>query len=449
MYTWASISLLGSMADPGIDLSFLTRRHAVKINSKISVEALSLAIGERIGHENVLSASRMNNVVVCFLQTVEMADKIVEHGVVVDGLFVSALPLSMPSKKVIISNIPPFISDDVLFETLSRYGKIVSPIRKMTISTKSALLKHVVSFRRSVYMICKDLDLKLNFKIDNFNYEIYITTDTTLKCLGCGQPGHFRKDCPKNKKTAGNDDSATADKPSETRETDATTGSTSVVENRPVVNEAGDGDDEMDVQVTLNDGADEQTESDVTSAAAHNAPTESTELNKTDDASVTDNADPVPDIQISLASTSRAPVVVCANEEESALLSDTIFKEPPKAPKRKSTRKSSGRAKKNTLVETNKSDIESESEVSDCSVTCSLQPSGYPGQTSYTVDDIKEFLAKTKYARHVRIDQYFPDVELFITQTKSYIAQGSFEDLEFYRLKNILGKLNKLLNVKT
>lgn len=434
------LSPSGSMADPGVDLSFLTRRHAVKIDSRLSVETLSLAIGERIGHENVLSASRMNNVVVCFLKSVEMADEIVEHGIVVAGLFISALPLSMPSKKVMVSNIPPFISDDVLLETLSRYGKIVSPIRKIAIASKSPLLKHVVSFRRSVYMVCKDLDLKLNVKVEDFNYEIYVTTDTTLKCLGCGLPGHFRKDCPKNRKPTDNG-STSADNPSKTRDAD-TTDLASVAENRPEVVEAGRESDGIDIQVTINNGTGEQTEAAETSIVIHEAPTDSIALNEKDDASVIDsNADP--DTETSQLSVSLPPVV-CAEEDESLLLSDTTFKEPPKAIKRKSSRKNSNKAKKNVLVHY-KSDVESESEASDCSVTCSFQLSGYPGQT-YTVDDIKCFLVKTKNARHVRIDQYFPDVELFIKQTKNFMSQGSFEDTEVYRLKKILTKLNTVLN---
>ncbi|KAI2646739.1 Chaperone protein DnaK [Labeo rohita] len=42
-------------------LDFLTRRHGVKIVSKASVEDCSLAVGEVVGCENVMSASRMNN----------------------------------------------------------------------------------------------------------------------------------------------------------------------------------------------------------------------------------------------------------------------------------------------------------------------------------------------------------------------------------------------------
>uniref|UniRef100_A0A9J7X201 Uncharacterized protein n=1 Tax=Cyprinus carpio carpio TaxID=630221 RepID=A0A9J7X201_CYPCA len=60
----------------------------------------------------------------------------------------SVLPLSIPSKKVLLSNVPPFISDETLVRIMSRYGKLVSPIKMIPIGCGSPLLKHVVSFRR-------------------------------------------------------------------------------------------------------------------------------------------------------------------------------------------------------------------------------------------------------------------------------------------------------------
>ena len=176
----------------------LTRQHAIKIATSTSVEECSLAIGEMVGHDKILSAARMNNAVVLFLEKVGLANEVVERGVVIDGVFTSVFPLSTPSKKVILSNIPPFIKEHILAQTLSRYGKLVSPIRKIAMSSKSPLLKHIVSFRRYVYMIMKDnkdLDLTLNITVDDFNYAIFVTT-RMMKCFGCGQSGHQVRACP-------------------------------------------------------------------------------------------------------------------------------------------------------------------------------------------------------------------------------------------------------------
>lgn len=82
--------------------------------SAVSVEKCCLAVGKVVGHESILSASRINNVTVIFLSTVEKENKLVEEGIVVDKLFTPVLPLSTPSNKVTLSNIPLFLSDKIL-----------------------------------------------------------------------------------------------------------------------------------------------------------------------------------------------------------------------------------------------------------------------------------------------------------------------------------------------
>ena len=66
-------------------------------------------------------------------------------------------PLNTPAKRVIISDIPPFISDDVLLRELSRHRKI-HPISKLPSGCKSPLLIYVVSHRRQVHMILNKKD---------------------------------------------------------------------------------------------------------------------------------------------------------------------------------------------------------------------------------------------------------------------------------------------------
>ena len=70
-----------------------------------------MAAGEVVGDNNILSAACMNNVI-------DLANYLIESGEVVDGIFTSFLPLSAPSKKVTLSNVPPFIKDEVLTQTL-------------------------------------------------------------------------------------------------------------------------------------------------------------------------------------------------------------------------------------------------------------------------------------------------------------------------------------------
>ncbi|KAL0146859.1 hypothetical protein M9458_057798 [Cirrhinus mrigala] len=140
----------------------------------------------------------MNSAIVVFLDSIDKANEVVEHGIIVKGELISVLPLSLPAKKVTISNVPPFVSDLILTQALSRYGKMVSPIKKIPINCSSPLLKHIVSFRRFAYMIINDdadLDVSLNFRIDDFDYVVFVTT-AKMKCFRCGTFGHLMRNCP-------------------------------------------------------------------------------------------------------------------------------------------------------------------------------------------------------------------------------------------------------------
>ncbi len=102
---------------------------------------------------SIRSASRMNGAVVLFLDKVEKVNTIFENGVVLNGSLIKVFPLVTPARIVLLSNVPPFISDEVLKRELPRYGQLVSAIKKFPLGCKSPLLKHVVSFRRHGYWV--------------------------------------------------------------------------------------------------------------------------------------------------------------------------------------------------------------------------------------------------------------------------------------------------------
>ena len=179
----------------------LSRMHGFKISPSFpcSVEDCGLAVGEVVGYSSIVSAARMNGAVVVFVDSVAKANKVVETGIVVNDSYVSVSPLSTPAARVTISNIPPFIGDEVLIRELSRHGKVVSAIRKLPSGFKSPLMKHVVGYRRQVQMILNKKDAELNLvfsiKVDDFDYAVFVNSGT-LKCFGCGREGHLVRACP-------------------------------------------------------------------------------------------------------------------------------------------------------------------------------------------------------------------------------------------------------------
>ncbi len=80
-------------------LSKLTRRHGVKVAAAVSVEDCCLAAGEVVGHENIVSASKMNSATVIFLNSVEKANELVETGIVVDNLLLQSSHFPCHPKK--------------------------------------------------------------------------------------------------------------------------------------------------------------------------------------------------------------------------------------------------------------------------------------------------------------------------------------------------------------
>lgn len=122
------------------------------MESRISVEQCCLVVVKG----KIASASWINNATDLFWNSVEKANDAVQSSVVLNGSLVPVLPLSSPSKKIILSNLLPFIKDVVLAQELSRYGKLVSPIKKIPLRCESPLVKHLVSFRRQVFMVLKN-----------------------------------------------------------------------------------------------------------------------------------------------------------------------------------------------------------------------------------------------------------------------------------------------------
>ncbi|KAK2897108.1 hypothetical protein Q8A73_013488 [Channa argus] len=106
-----------------------TLRQGIRIappDGSITVEEVLLAIGNQVGHENLLVASRMNKAVVVFLKAERIVNDLVESGVVIRDLFVQVSPLSAPSTRVIVSGVPPFIPNALLENELRKFGKFAS-----------------------------------------------------------------------------------------------------------------------------------------------------------------------------------------------------------------------------------------------------------------------------------------------------------------------------------
>ena len=454
----------------------LSRRHAIKIgaDNDISVEECSLAVGSIVGYGSVVSASRMNRSVVLFLDSVDKVNTIVEQGIVVNDTFVNVLPLVTPARRVTLSNVPPFITDEFLERELARHGKLVSSIKKIPLGCKSPLLKHVVSFRRHVYMILNghsgELNVKFQFQVDNFQYMIFASTDN-MKCFFCGKEGHGIRSCPeknipakdaqadKEGKSANGGQSRTTGDAPVNREEDCVDGEHGgLMGDAPTNRDNGNHDHsgsaeehngetrpssgpEGAVTDNIPVGTENKTNCDATVENGESMPiVENNESLQANVSASNDTMNLMMDKITSDLMNGKGENAVTEHTEPLFCADDAMEDEQvsAKKPKRKTnTRDASKNAKKfanesrsdNLLV-----DLDNDSDYPSCS----------PSPRPYNLKMIKSFLGSTKNIRGVKVEEHFPDVKAFSTAVQHFKhVKGNFTEQEGYRLNKLLTKINQ------
>lgn len=405
----------------------LSRRHGIKLAPVMncSVEDCVLAVGNAVGFNSIISASRMNSAVVIFLDTIENVNSVVQTGVVIQDTFTPVIPLVQPARKITLSNVPPFIKDELLIKELSRHGKVVSQMKRIPLGCKSPLLKHVVCFRRQIHMILKsdldELNVSFKFKIDGFDYVVFVSSDT-MKCFGCGQTGHVRRACPER-----------ADEldlePEPSGET-ARDNSSAMVTVESVSEEDDDGDN----------------------AAGRN--TESGEK-ETDTVSIVVAGGNTENVEKNLVTLSTDVVNVAESiVEEEEMVTDitcdeTFFKIPNT--KRKRNRKSTEMAKMSRQTKSESDKLVTEGRMIDDSDSEIVDSrTGQSRRSDYNFDKIKSFLQRTKNLKNVQFEDFFADRRMFIDSVTMLMRSEGGEQFtvqEIYRLKKLVSKLK--LEVQT
>ncbi len=161
----------------------------------VNVEEVLLAVGE-IGYPSIVSASRMNKAVVVFVKEENQVNRLISSGILVSGDFITVSPLVAPTIKVTVSNVPPFIQNQEIERELLQHGKLASTIKTVPLGCKHEALKHLMSFRRHVFMFLNEQELDVSFRVwQGRAYMIYANTGN-MKCFECGDIGHKRLVCP-------------------------------------------------------------------------------------------------------------------------------------------------------------------------------------------------------------------------------------------------------------
>ncbi|XP_049341526.1 uncharacterized protein LOC125806062 [Astyanax mexicanus] len=468
------------MAAPGDSrlCESLTRRHGVRIVSRASIEDVCLSVGSAVGHGNIVSASRMNNAIVLFVKTVDQALALVQSGVTVNGLFTHVLPLSSPSKKIILSNVPPFIKDELIRQELSRFGRVCSEIKKLNLGCKSPLIKHLVSFRRQVFMVLKDgadeLDLVLKLRVEGFDYTIYASSDTEMKCFRCGQTGHLVRACPEkvNSGGAGGAEAPGPDTaepavvvppaavarpavkvpaaeavPGECEQVGVGSDTAMADERRVAEGEHSSAEPAVEEQVMEEQAVEEQA---VVGEVLEEqvGEVQAVEVQAVEEQAVEEQAVEVQAVEVqavgepgeaqqleakvqaSCSGLTPAPAAVHELEAEVLMEDEAVFKVPTNKRKCKANEKGAKQAKKE--VEEVESEVSQELEgyTSDSGWSVCSQDERTP--VVYTAKEVKRFLRVTKGQWGVRVEDHFPDTIQFVHDVKLLKREGAFTRLELY-----------------
>lgn len=394
----------------------LMHRHAIKLSppAGCSVEDCSLAVGEEVGYGSIKSASQMNSAVVIFLDDIDKANQLIENGVVIQGTFIPVLSLVNPAKKIIISNVPPFLKNEVLVKELQRYGQLVSPIKLIPMSCKSPHLKHVMSFRRQVLMVLKNNDEELNlvfkFKIDGYDYTVHVTSEM-MKCFRCGAVGHLIRSCPERLgETAAN----VVEQPS----TSGAAASVTTKRNTQTVRE------ESDVSNLVKEAVEELT-------------SKQTELEVQRDPKVGAN---MVHIVTRIAESALF-------DEENVVSDKDLAKQSIKRKELDNTMNADQASKVSKLALVHGSQSEESSMDTQESVCEFSADTQVDAESVYPFTKLRSFLQDTKGMRSVRVDDFFPDLKMFLDSVKLFMKntdrsdQSTFSDQEIYRLKKLMLKV--------
>lgn len=411
---------------PGERTPGLSIKNGCKVFSDqgFTVEDVLLAMGEIVGHENIASASRMNKAVVVFLKDEKFVNTLVEKGIVVADSLVQVTPLRAPATRVTISNAPPFISNEQIIKELSRFGKFAGSIKMLPLGCKNASLKHVLSFRRQVFMFLnaqsKELDISFRIQHGDSSYMIFATTDS-LRCFDCGDLGHKKFTCP-HKKQSENEKNEMDKQAVQSESQDK--------EKRPIVAKDGmiPGKKQKIIAVNENDSEATVSAGNPSVIPQTGSPPEKSALDPSSKSEVSEFISSMRAGDNAVGSIGLGDVVDVVKEKECVYVEEVA---------------SVSELQNNVIMESENSDEDLE-DCDNCSVFSEIDCSQAVEEV-YSVEELNAFLDLTK-GKKVDVAKYFPDVNKFIKSVVKAQKATGYEVIskqKRFRLKKFLTNVRK------
>lgn len=183
-----------------------SKKHAIVLENakQVSQDKCLRAVADIITGANIKYVTRLSGARVCmYLSNEECVERMCnEGGVVIDLEHFPVRRYVTEATKFVISNCPPEYTDDELKKLLEPYGRVVSAPSRLKVNTTYEDLKHVKTWRRSIYMMIPtdNPDPPKRVQITNISdgtkLTLYIERDE-LVCQHCLAPGHTIDKCKK------------------------------------------------------------------------------------------------------------------------------------------------------------------------------------------------------------------------------------------------------------
>ncbi|UYV72955.1 hypothetical protein LAZ67_10001263, partial [Cordylochernes scorpioides] len=155
--------------------------------------AMSKLVG---GPKGITQFNRMNSHYIVGLATKDLARRLVEGGLEIEGTTLRVFPYRKRAERIIVANLPGFVEDSAVVNALSPYGKVTSIapfLAKMGEFT-------FTDGRREAFILLNDgikldrLPTRLDVKSKGDSVPAFLSFG--IKCSKCGKQGYRRANCP-------------------------------------------------------------------------------------------------------------------------------------------------------------------------------------------------------------------------------------------------------------
>ncbi|UYV71400.1 hypothetical protein LAZ67_8002989 [Cordylochernes scorpioides] len=156
-----------------------------------------LALEAKLGKGSVYQLTKMEGHNLVGLSSVQLADKLIEEGLDIEGTTLRTFPLRKRAERIVLGNIFLFVEDADLVAALRPYGQVISIVQKMMEMGDSSW----ADARRKAFITLNDrvklsqIPARLDVKSKGMATHVYVTYG--IKCSLCNRQGHKRANCPR------------------------------------------------------------------------------------------------------------------------------------------------------------------------------------------------------------------------------------------------------------